>query len=124
MPLSSPCECAFLVAEKLGGDKGWRDRGEIHSNERAVGTVGSFMNGARYQFLAGSALSGDENRGIRRSHSRQMSQNTIERFGGANDFLEHGRRRDIFTQREVLVVKTVTGTLIVAELLTEDVIDR
>src|SRR5260370_4158357 len=105
MPLSSACERAFLVAEKLGGDQRRRDRGAIHSNERAVGTVGSFMNGARYQFLACSALSGDENRGFRRSHSRQISQNTIERFGGANDFLAHSRRRTFFRHRDVLVVK-------------------
>src|SRR5258708_15531760 len=119
MPLSSPGECAFLVPEKLGCDQRSWNRGAVYSNERAVGTVGSFMNGARYQFLACSALSGDENRGIRRSDSREMSQNTIERFGGANNFLEHGRRRTFITQRYVPVVKAVTGTLIVAQLLTE-----
>jgi hypothetical protein len=48
----------------------------------------------------------------------------MERFRGANDFLEHGCRGDFFTQGDGLFVKVLTRTVVVVRLLTEYAIDR
>src|SRR6266478_6381227 len=62
VPLSGPREGAFLVAEKLRGDKARRDRRAIYWNERAPGTVRPSMDGARDQFFTRPALTGNQNR--------------------------------------------------------------
>jgi hypothetical protein len=63
------------------------------------------MNSACDQFFAGSALPSDENRGIRESHSLHVCQNATDLVRAADDFLEHGRRVNFLTQREVLFVE-------------------
>jgi hypothetical protein len=67
-------ERAFFVAKELALDQVFGDGRAVDGNEIGAGTRREFMQRARHDFLAGSALAGDEYGGVgRRDHRQQIA---------------------------------------------------
>jgi hypothetical protein len=56
------------VTEKLAFDEGFRNGAAIDGGERLVPAQTLMVNGARHQFFAGAAFTGDENGGVGARH--------------------------------------------------------
>ena len=61
-----PCESPPLVAEELAFQQVLRNRCAVDGQERLLRPLAMMINGARDQFLARAAFSGDQRRGIGR----------------------------------------------------------
>ena len=57
-------ESAFLVAEELGFNQGFRNGAAGDSDKGLIGATAEIVNGAGDQFLAGSAFARDQHGGV------------------------------------------------------------
>ena len=68
-------KCALFVAEELAFHQRGHKRSAVHGNKRHLSERTAEMNGARDEFLACSAFSGDQT-GVRLSFSRETIRST------------------------------------------------
>jgi pimeloyl-ACP methyl ester carboxylesterase len=65
------------------------------------------VDGASDQLLSRASLARDQDRGVGGRHLRQVSEDGLQRWGRADDLLEHERLIDLFAQGQVFVLEPV-----------------
>jgi hypothetical protein len=84
-PFARAGESAFLVAEELGLDQGFGQRGAAHANI-GFGAAGRVeVNGRGHHLLAGTALAVNDDRRVRVSHQPNELEDLLHHFGLADD---------------------------------------
>ena len=91
-------EGAFDVAEELALEQFAWDRRAVDADQRPVAAAGSFVNGARDQFLAGAGLAGDHDSSGGRRHQLDLAQRLLDRLALADDAARIGLDADFFLQ--------------------------
>src|SRR5260370_1080131 len=74
------------------------------------------MDGASYQLFSGARLTEDQDGGTRGSHFRNLQEDFTQCFGGANDFLEHGRTYDFFAQCQIFALDSLFSLLAIFDI--------
>jgi hypothetical protein len=69
--------------------------------------LGSFVDGAGDEFLAGASLARDEHRGVRRRHFGNPREDRLQWLGGTDNFLEHQSAVDLVSQRQVFPIELI-----------------
>src|SRR5204863_4162076 len=77
-----------LVTEQLGLEQGLREGRAVDREERPVSTLAGMVDRESDQFLAGPALPGDQDGGLRRRHLRRRLQRRSQRDGRPDDLVE------------------------------------
>ena len=67
------------------------------------------MNRSRDEFLPRAGLAGDEHRRIAAGDLAHARESRHQRRRGANDFLEHRRFVDLFSQGDVFLLEPILG---------------
>src|SRR5579885_1316079 len=86
--LSGPGEGALFVAEQLAFEQVFRQRAAIDRQKAPVGALGTEVDGARDQLLAGARLAGDQHARIGARDLFHHPENLLDRVAFADDVLE------------------------------------
>ena len=70
-------ECAFFMAKNFAFDQGFGNGRAIDGDERFVAPRTQIVDGARHQFLARAARTGDQHRGRARRHLLDQPENRL-----------------------------------------------
>ena len=97
---------ALLVTEQLTLQQVFRNRSAIDGNEWAVLAGRAAMDGARNEFLAGAAVSHDQDGDIGIRHAPDHFENAMHRRAHADDLIKPRRTRP-FLKRPVLLLQAV-----------------
>ncbi len=85
-----PGEGSLHVAEELGFQECFRKGSAIDGDKRIFGAGAVFMNGARNQFFAGAAFSGDQHAAVLRRDILDQVEDRAHLRAGADDVIESG----------------------------------
>src|SRR5258707_12773938 len=104
------------MAEQFRGNQRGCERGTIHTNEGTTGSLGSFVNGAGDEFLAGAGFSSNENGRVGRGNFCNAGKNGLERPRCADNFLEHRSLVDLLAEGDVFLSQSLFSLLAVFDI--------
>src|SRR3974390_3146091 len=90
------------MPKELAFEKARRNRGRVDGDKRAIGARAIRMNRARYEFLAGAALSLNQHCGIRGSYLANELKNLLNFLAASDDIMLEG---DLRAQRQILLTQ-------------------
>src|SRR6266403_2621259 len=106
-PLQRSGESSFFMAKQFRGNERVRNSRTTHFHKGSSRALRPFVNGTRYQLLAGSSFTSNQNGGICRGDLGYASKDCFEQRRPTYDLLKHGCLTDLRAERDVLLVESV-----------------
>src|SRR4029453_17414772 len=81
--------------------------GHIHTDKGTFSPLGSRVDSAGDEFLAGASLSRNEHGGVCGSHPANPGTSRLQRRGGTDNLLEHEAFFDLVPQSQILPIEAI-----------------
>src|SRR6266404_8050766 len=104
------------MAKQFRGNQRGRKRSTIHTNEGTTRSLGSFVNGTGDEFFACAGFPGNQNGRAGRSDFGNSGKDGLQRPRCADNFLEHRSLVDLLAKGNILLLKSLFGSLAVVNI--------